>query len=122
MIANVLARFEAMSASAMRSCISVPVAAGIDEVTAVYFVCAQSGTFVPLASLFRFWTLMRGSLVYVAWRNRAPIEELGVIPGLFSWKTRFWRRVLVLDAVMFQTKFAGTSTASARACTMSPLS
>ena len=66
MMASVFARFVVMSASAISSCISVPVATGIDDDTLVYFVCAQRGTFVPLLSLFRFWTLMRGSLVYVA--------------------------------------------------------
>jgi len=47
MIASVLARFVLMSASATSNRISMPVAAGIGEVTAVYFVCAHSGTLVP---------------------------------------------------------------------------
>src|SRR4029079_14654866 len=122
MIASVLARFDVMSASAIKSCISVPVATGIGDDTAVYLFCAQSGTFVPLLNVPRFTTLIRGSLVYDAWRYRAPTDDDGTCPVLLSWNTRFCRRVLLFDAVTFQTNAAGTSTASARAAAMLPLS
>jgi hypothetical protein len=78
-----------MSASAINNCISVPVATGIGDDTAVYLFCAQSGTFVPLLNVPRFTTLIRGSLVYDAWRYRAPTDDDGTCPVLLSWNTRF---------------------------------
>src|SRR5215218_9564074 len=115
MIANAFARFVAMSASATINCISVPVTTGIDVEIVGYLFCAQSGTLVPLLNVPRFTTRIRGSDVYVAWRYRAPTEDEGTAPVLLSWNTRFWRRVLLFDAVAFQAKAAGTRVASARA-------
>jgi hypothetical protein len=63
MIANVFARFDAMSASAMSSCISTPVATGIGDVTAGDLFSANNGTFVPLESVSRFTMRLRASLV-----------------------------------------------------------
>src|SRR5437588_662193 len=101
MIASVLARFVAMSASATINWASRPVAIGIGELTDAYLPCNQSGTLVPELSFPVLVALMRGSLAYDACRYRAPIDDDGIVLAPFSWKTRFWRRVFVFDDVAF---------------------
>jgi len=62
MMVTVFAGFEAMSASAMISCASSPVARRIGLDAVVYFVCTQIGMPVPPATFPVFVTGTRGSL------------------------------------------------------------
>src|ERR1044071_107783 len=110
MMAIAFAGFEAMSASAMMSCASSPVAIGMGLVDAVYLSCATDGTPNALG-WFRLRTGTRGSFML---RYRAPTDE-DVPRLLLSLKTRLFRRELTPDDVALNTNEAGTRAASARA-------